>query len=167
MISHDFEASKILGDEGEAKIINYLQSLKSTLEVIDVRDAHAYRDADIDLIWKHKKGTSNVEVKTDQFTSGNVFYETMSAVETGSEGCMIKTKADLLFYYLKNFNELYILDMKEYRDWVTEHYKIRGFKKVNLYNNRYDGSTYTSQGLLIPKTVLDVRSFLKKKVILN
>ena len=161
---HDFNVSMELGKKGEEIIIQYLKNHPNTIDVIDVRDADCYRDNDIDLLWKNNKGTARVEIKTDKVISDYIFYETTSCIETKSVGCMLKTKCDYLFYYLIGTQVLYILRMEEDREWVKEHTKLRHFDSRLIINYRYDGSLYTSEGLLIDKDCLEYQKFFRQKV---
>lgn len=150
---HDFKQSLVLGEQGEGIILDWFKNRNKTSEVLDVRGNPKYRADDIDFIIKDKNGSSrSIEVKTDSYKSGNFFYETVSAVETQSLGCMYKSKADYLVYYFINENKFYVIDFEEFNNWmsklIAERNPYAKFKQFK--NNRYDNSKYTSQGYTIP-----------------
>ena len=163
---HDFKKSIVVGDYGEKIIKEYLQSNPRIVEVEDVSNIPRYQNRDIDLIVQFDDGrAAAIEIKTDTYTSGNIFFETMSNVEHNVVGCMYKTKADYLFYYFTETRELYILNMDKYRAWFEankSHFKRKQFKNVNRQRN----GTYTSVGYTIPKVFLE-ENFRHKKVILQ
>lgn len=159
---YNFEESLDVGKNGEKIVYNYIKNNYKFLEIKDVSDIDGYKIKDIDLLCKYINGEYfEIEIKTDTYDTGNLFFETTSCVERNSLGCMLKTECYFLFYYFINTNELYILNMKEYRNWVIEN--INTFKKIQAKNK-----TFNSSGLLIPKGRLE-KEFNKKyfrKVIL-
>ena len=122
----------------------------------------------IDFVVETSDGSSfTVELKTDTYTSGNIFFETMSNVEHNVKGCMYKSKADFLLYYFTETRELYMLRLPEYRQWFEDnkpHFKKKAFRNVNRKRDGY----YTSEGYTIPKVFLEasMTSYQCKKVIL-
>lgn len=109
--------------------------------------------------------SNTIEIKTDRYTSGNIFYETMSNKEYDVAGCMIKSKADFLFYYFTVTHELYIMKFNQYREWFNEN--IDNFNKKELKNiDRKRINTYTSVGYLIPKAYLETNFKGYKKEII-
>lgn len=136
---------------GEEIVFHHISRQKNIKEIRDVRNIREYQQKDIDyiLVTTDDKEVS-IEIKTDSYDSPNIFFETMSCIETNSIGCMYKTQAKYLYYYFLKTNELYIFDMAKYRDWVTEN--IGGFKKRIVKNwRRGQGVTYCSEGYLVPK----------------
>lgn len=56
---------------------------------------------------------------------------------------MYKTKATYLIYYFLPFQEMFILDMKKYRNWFKENYSSsHGFYKKVIKNYEYDSVGY-------------------------
>lgn len=155
---HNFKDSLAIGEIGEEKILEYLQTSSSVKNIIDVRNVKMYQECDVDLL-VHMQGEKElkIEIKTDTYRSGNIYYETVSAEETGSVGGFEKTKADYMFYYFINLQTLYILDMKKYRVWFKKHqtaFDAAGYQK-KVKNSRYNGSTYTSIGYAFPVLLLE------------
>lgn len=154
MNTYDFKDSILVGEEGERIITSYLQGLTNISAIKDVRDMDDFRDMDIDLVLKTIEGEIiSIEIKTDTYDTGNLFYEYLSCIETGILGCMEKTQADYIFYYFTKTKELYILPVPQFREWV--HKKTYNFQTKKLFNNRHDLSKYTSAGYLIPKRYLE------------
>lgn len=156
--THDFNQSIKLGETGEAIIFDWFNRQECTESIIDVRGDPQYQKDDIDFIVRHTNGKEYpIEVKTDQYTSLNIFYETVSALETDSKGCMHKSKAKYLAYYFINFEKLYIIDLKKFNEWMQDRIKekcpVAEFKEFK--NLRYNGTTYTSQGYTMPLLYLE------------
>ena len=155
---HDFKESIKAGSAGEKIIEAYIKSLASTKDLKDVRKDKKYQKIDVDFLWTNILGEEyTVEVKTDSYTSKNIFYETISCVETNSIGCLDKTETDFIFYYYSNKNELYIIKMKEYKEWFDERidgFNQKGYKKT-FKNKRFDNSFYTTEGYAFPVKLLE------------
>jgi len=163
---HDFKKSIIVGQEGEEIIKNYLRNNPKVESFEDVSNIERYQNRDIDLIVQFKNNTAvAVEVKTDTYTSGNIFYETMSNMEHGVVGCMVKSKADYLFYYFTKTRELYILDFEKYRTWFRAN-RYRFTRKLLKNVDKARTGTYTSEGYTIPKKFLEEDFKGYKKIIL-
>ena len=89
MRTHDFKKSIKVGEYGENLILDFLSNLDNVDFVEDVTGYPAYQNTDIDFLVHFKSGTvSSIEIKTDTYTSGNIFYETISNLEYGVAGCM-------------------------------------------------------------------------------
>lgn len=155
---HNFKDSLKVGEMGEEKILDYLQQSLTVDRIMDVRGDEHYRDVDVDLVVKMTSGEElKIEIKTDTYRSGNMYYETLSAEETGSLGGFEKTEADYMFYYFINLNTLYILDMNKYRQWFKqkqEMFDFLGYQK-KVKNARWKTGTYTSVGYAFPVSTLE------------
>lgn len=164
---YKFENSLNVGYEGEEKVKNFLLSLDNVESIESVQDIKKYQDDDIDFIVKFiNKQFATIEVKTDTYKSGNLYYETKSCIEKNTLGCLEKTKADYIFYYFLKYDRLYILKTNLFREWVQE--EIKNFNlnpsnsklnKKEVLNKRYsydnDNSLYTSEGYTIPLSYLE------------
>lgn len=165
---YSFSQSNKLGKTGEQIIYNYLFSLPDVIDIIDVSDDYEYQEKDIDLLveFKNKPGKYKpIEIKTDSYNSGNIFYETKSCVELGTLGCMEKTKARLLLYYFINTKELYQIVMNPYRKWFEENRDKFSKKSVVNYTHGYD-EIYHTIGYTIPKKFLEKNFNDYKKIII-
>ena len=168
---HDFKKSLVVGEMGEEMILDYLQKSPSISKIIDVRSEKLYQKMDVDLVVVTEEGQElKLEIKTDSYKSGNIFYEWTSAVETGSIGCMEKTQADYLFYYFINLQTMYIFEMDRYRDWFNENkemFDYLGYQK-RLKNKRWNGGTYETVGYAFPIRILeDLSPKWMRKVYIN
>lgn len=164
---YKFENSLTVGCEGEEKIKQFLLSLNNVLKVQSVQNIKKYQIDDIDFIIEFtNKKIATIEVKTDTYKSGNLYYETKSCVEKNTIGCLEKTKANYIFYYFNKYDRLYILKTNLFREWVRE--EIKNFNldpdnsklnKKQVFNKRYSDNNsnnlYTSEGYTIPLYYLE------------
>lgn len=157
-IIHEFQKSLKVGEEGEEHILEYLRRSDTVTNIIDVRDSAPYQKMDVDFLVTLTDGKEyKVEVKTDTYLSGNIYYETLSSLEHDSIGCFEKTKADFLFYYFINAKQLYLFSMVQYRDWFglkKDKFDSLGYQKKPI-NKGWGGKTYTSVGYAFPVSLLE------------
>lgn len=85
-IIHNFSDSLRIGEQGEKEFIEMFSQLPSVKKVIDLRNNKKMQEKDIDFLIKTETGNYTLELKTDTYTSGNFFIETMSAKEIHSLG---------------------------------------------------------------------------------
>lgn len=154
-----FKDSLYLGKEGEKIIYKYFKETNKYKQIIDVSNNKNFQEKDIDFILIDKYNQEiYIEVKTDYYDTGNIFFEIISSIETLSIGCMFKTDAHFLCYYFIKTKELYIFNVKEYIKFIMENIDRFKLKKVK-------NKTYTSLGCLIPKTFIENNFNKYKKVI--
>lgn len=154
-IVHNFKKSINTGYCGEQIIKSYFETNPNIADVIDVSKDKAYQNKDIDFIVKFKNGDSvSVELKTDTYDTGNIFYEAISNQEYNVLGCMAKSKAKCLLYYFIKTKELYVIDFKAYKKWVNDNNERFAKKKIKNVN-RYGNDITHSVGFLIPKKVFE------------
>ena len=166
-IVHNFNKSINIGDYGEQIIKSYFETNPNIADVIDVSKDKTYQDKDIDFIVKLKSGKNiSIELKTDTYDTGNIFYEAISNKEHNVLGCMIKSKAKCLLYYFIKTKELYIIDFKAYRKWVNKNNKRFAKKKIKNINKSGNSITH-SVGLLIPKKIFEKEmiGYFNKKIV--
>ena len=97
---YDFKGRDKLGQIGEAVCQEYLKTWPCVIDIKNVRKDKDYQNKDIDIVIKLKDNqTLTIEVKTDSYISGNMFYETISNDVKNEIGCFEKTKSDFIFYY--------------------------------------------------------------------
>lgn len=144
---------------------NYLNSLSSTVSIENVEDITFYQKLDIDLLWKGKDKNNNIisktiEVKIDSYHhSGNIFFEIISNDTKNTNGCMLVSKADYLFYFFPDIDLLYSFKLSEFKDWALDNqhrFKIRKCKNP----------TYNSWGYLIPRSIIENECDFVKKIII-
>ena len=152
---YNFKDSLIAGKLGEDIVIDYIKKKNYFQSIEDVSEIRKYQNKDIDLLCVDKYGKEySIEIKTDSYDSGNIFFETVSSIENSTKGCMIKTEAYFLFYYFILTHELYIFNMNKYRKWVLGNQNC--FKKACVKNEGF-----RSLGLLVPKEKIE-KCFDKK-----
>ena len=155
---HNFRQSMEVGKRGEEHIIEYLNNSDNVKKIVDVRDIREYQKMDVDFLVTFADGVERkIEVKTDTYKSGNIYYEVISSEESDTLGCFEKTEADYLFYYFVNWGYLYILGMEEYRKWFQEKQELfndAGYKK-RVRNSEGKNKTYTSIGYAYPVSILE------------
>lgn len=171
---YEFNKSLNVGNEGEEKIKDFILSLDHVESVESVQNIKEYQEYDIDFIVTFKnKMKYTIEVKTDTYKSGNLYYETKSCVERNTIGCLEKTKADYIFYYFSKYDRLYILKTKYFRNWVKNEIskfcknpKTSVLSKKNVFNKITFGSKkgiYTSEGYTIPLNYIE-KELLNTKI---
>ena len=159
MKTHEFGASNNIGKWGEGVIKAFLMSRSDIRRYQDVSDVESYQRMDIDGIIHLPSGhRQKIEIKTDTYTTGNIFFETESCVEYNTPGCMYKTKADFLYYYLPGYDKVYVLQMDKYRIWFKLHKHM--FKYHTFINKKKSGDTH-SGGYAIPIEYLEKHFSLK------
>lgn len=152
---HDFETSKAYGKRGENFIYQYLMNRPDIINIWDVRADPFYQDKDVDFITENEAGAKHfIEVKTDSYVSGNLFYETISSIlSPGDDGCMNKTHADTLFYFYPNLKRLYIFDMRSFHSVMTElldWFEAKGYGRRVANINMKGNGTFKSKGYIVP-----------------
>jgi hypothetical protein len=144
------EISKI----GAIIVKKYLESIASTIEVIDVRDETEYQKKGIDFLWRHTVNkspvTTSIEAKTDRYTTGNFVIETVSVKESDIPGWIYTSQSDYIAYYLVGYDTLYVIPTKELRDW----FDVNKAKYRTASTKTRDGGKYTTVFKLVP--IVDV-----------
>ena len=115
----DLEFGKI----GENKTVKYLKSQDWIYEIEDVREDKFWQKHDVDFkITDIYSNIFKIEVKTDRqaHISKNVVFEVTSNKKYGTQGCFIKCKAEVMFYYFSEVDELYYIYVNMLKDYVEE-----------------------------------------------
>jgi hypothetical protein len=136
MIQSKFQQDLKTGEIGEQKVWEYLLGLSITQMLYDVRTDKFFQRLDIDFIHCDKEGEiRKIEVKTDTMAhrTGNLAYEHTSNKYYNTIGCFEKTRADYMFYYLSEVDEIYIINMNKLRNYV--HTNKTRFREVNMGDN--------------------------------
>jgi len=150
--SYTFEEKNYFSKIGIKIVCKYLRSLKKTIDIKNVEDDPAYQKNGIDLIWVYNKGEGkimiSIEVKTDKYTTGNFWFETLSNEALGTLGCFVKSKAKYLFYYFTEWDSMYIISLKKAQSWFKENMKrFRESKTTTNVDGKYK---HTTVGRLVP-----------------
>jgi hypothetical protein len=166
---YNFNDSLVVGAEGEEIVQKYLESKKNIHKVVNMANNEIFYHKDVDFVIQYEepyiyKGEEKIrdrlEIKTDTYTSGNIYYEVVSNENYDVDGCMKKTECDWLAYYFIKFDKLYLLRMEDYRNLVEQLIKENRNdvkrKEVKNYAKKA-GETYTSIGYTIPLYLLEER----------
>ena len=106
------------GMVGEFVVFDALNKLPQIKQVIDVRDDKYFQSVDVDfLVQDRDRQFTWLEVKTDYktFTTGNVIYEVSTS---GNVGCLEKTKASVVAYYIPQSGNIYLCNTEALRRCV-------------------------------------------------
>lgn len=96
---------------------------KKGIILYSVENIPEFNNPDIDLVRKlanEKWEKIEVKVCIIGHSSGNFFLETVSNEDKDTEGCLLTTKSDKLYYYLYKSKKLYIFDTKLLKEWILE-----------------------------------------------
>ena len=155
--SYTFKEKNGFSKIGISLVCSYLNSLKKTIKVDNVEDDKNYQKNDIDLVWVYKKDGKeimiSIEVKTDKYTTGNFWLETISNEELNTPGCFVKSKARYLFYYFTKWDSMYIIPLKKAKEWFLEN--IHRFRESKTTTKDEEGKyRHTTVGRLVPIKVM-------------
>ena len=142
--------------ENMERIHNFLYAREETVGIAEASDEEQ-REQDIDFHWlrllDNKIEELKVEVKFDTqgHATGNFAFETVSNELKSTPGCILRSEADLLFYYFTESKELWVMDMKEVRSWfLSEMASVKNrFRSFETYTVVGSG-VYSSYGRLVP-----------------
>jgi hypothetical protein len=148
-----FNESVDIARVGERVVRDYLDDLDTTKAVIDIRHDTRFMGKDIDfMVYTTKKQIYYVEVKTDfkAHETGNMVYEVHTS---GEKGCLAKTEADYIFYYVYGSKTLYVIDRIKLQSYVNS---FKHLKLIKMGDR--------SDGYLLPLSVLEEHKVVVKKV---
>ena len=137
-----------LGDKGEAVIKYGLKRVYADPRTVpkDINTQLKYGDfvcpgfGEIGI--QHLK----IEVKTEQKYTGNLFFETMSNVDTGRDGWIATSTADELYYLFWDVARGYRIPLFQDVKWQFDYCKNR-FKEVDQKKHQQENLT---RGRLVP-----------------
>lgn len=159
-MTYKYEMNEVMNVAKQAsyEIEKYLRSLECTIDVTNVEDDTAYREKDIDLIWKLLDNSGNkieitIEIKGDRWEkTGNYFFETISNKDKNTPGCFIYTEAIYIYYYFVNTKELHRIPVEKTRKWFLEN--IDKFKEKETSTPVGNDQYYITVGRLVPRKVV-------------
>lgn len=138
---------EVLGEyhAGEFELKKHFRKLGYRVD--DVSNNPAYWSKDIDLILEDNVG---IEVKWDQLiaTTGNMFIETVSDIESNKDGWYKFCEADFLFYGDAENKLYYVFRFSELKQWVEAHKEE--YKVATAADYSRDGIKKYSKGYLVP-----------------
>lgn len=146
MNDHDWNDRLRMGRRGEARIY---RAAVEDWGFVAVRPAPRHLDlAGIDAYFIRRDGTSaTVQVKTCERAqdTGNIAYETVSKLETGAPGAMVKCCAEFFLYYIKATGEVLLFNSKKLASMRKE-WEAR-YEHRDVSTNR---KQWTTRNILVP-----------------
>lgn len=124
----DFNKDLKYGEIGENIAIIKLFNNLGTKQLIDVRKDEWFQKIDVDFLQSTSNGRIvKIEVKTDRqaHLTNNFVFETQSK---GNVGCLARSRADYVYYYVEGNDQLYMVVMKGLRKFLDEHH----FNEVSM-----------------------------------
>lgn len=113
------------GREGEAVVRNLLESSGNFDYVIDCSNDKYFQQKDIDVLALVNDGhIAKYEVKTDRkaHETGNIAFELRT---NGNIGCLAKTEADFVMYYIEGNDRVYCFNAEQMRRYLrTKRFKL-------------------------------------------
>ena len=142
--------------ENMERIHNFLYAREETVGIAEA-SPEEQKEQDIDFHWMRIIGDKIEEIKvevkfdTQGHETGNFAFETVSNELRTTPGCIVRSEADLLFYYFCGSKELWVMGMKEVRSWfLGEMASVKNrFRSFETYTE-VGHSVYSSYGRLVP-----------------
>lgn len=145
---YDFKTQVRKGTEGEALAALYLLACGRVKTVFNRAEDPAFQKRGVDFEVDCGDGeTCWLDVKTDSYTTGNFFFETVSSLEGGKDGCFIKSEAHAWFYWFPKWDRGYWLPLGEVQRFVLG--QADRWRSART-STGVGCSSYTSKGLLVP-----------------
>ncbi len=106
----------VIGEQGEARVKAWLLGLPGVKDV--VKETERYEEFDFRVFTQDDKSFT-VEVKNDdkRATTGNLFLETVSNLNTGR---VTNINCDRLIYVTPGFHDAYSFDFAKFKPWFDE-----------------------------------------------
>lgn len=152
----DFNKDVKKGEKGEYRLKLFLKKYaeNNSMRFLDVSHDKEYQQMDIDFIITDDNEKYAIELKTDSYDSGNMFFEELSSIETHSIGCFLRTKANILLYYFEKTEDVYVFyNIQKFREWYEKN--KNSFRHCKITNRGYGSSYYNAYGGLIPLVQLN------------
>lgn len=117
-----FELDLDRGKSGEEIVLEWLKANPNVKNIIDVREVQGCQEEDVDFIIFLQNDIIKLEVKTDfmAHNSGNIPFEIISNVEANTKGCLAKTKADFVCFYIYENKEMLFIPMVKLRRYIKQ-----------------------------------------------
>lgn len=157
---YDFKSKNEYSKEAVRLITHYLK--RKGHRVLDVQNHHLCQKKDIDLVTYYQNQLETLEIKSDQYTTGNFFFETVSNAGLNRLGCFMYTESDYIYYYFSEWDKLYILPTKDTRNWFIQ--VMNTYREIEVrtsVNPQQD--YYHSYGRIVP--IQDVLKNVKVQAI--
>lgn len=133
------------GARGVERVKAYLTSRGYQVEDVSSNRDFQSQDIDLRVRGKRRQRWRTVEVKTDSYTTGNVFLEIISS--SGRPGCVFGSRAQVWLYYFPKMSLLLFIELPVLQLWLLEH--AGGYERVVVGSRRGKGS-WSIQGIKVP-----------------
>lgn len=138
---HDGSHSNAIGLKGE-QILDAYFSKFYTIEEVTMNEQFQgidrfFHKGDIKLAF---------EYKCDTYTSGNVFVETLSNIESGRLGWAFTSKADYIVYFFLNYDFFLLVKPADVKNALKDWVKCCRYRDVY---NKVEGREWHSRGRLV------------------
>ena len=157
MKTYDFEKKNAASKIGVSRTIKYLESFPDTIRVQNVEDDQNYQRIDVDLLWEciidEQEFNIPIEVKTDEYISGNFWFETWSNKALKTKGCFLKTAADRIFYYFIRWDRAYILPTTAAKEWLIKNMERFRESETSTLDGK-GGIKHITVGKIVPITIV-------------
>jgi hypothetical protein len=157
----DFEGSKKIGKNGETIFANWWKNTFPLTNLKDMSEIPGYQFREIDFIAEYQSGrTVPIELKSDNYQTGNFAIETIANRERGRTGWAFSSEADVLAYYylkgLRNEPNLFFIDFETLRTVLrSNQFPTREVVKERQVNGAGDKTTVVT---LVPRTTVPILS---------
>lgn len=157
MRTYGWKSQAELGTWGQGVVSAYLTAHGYLVE--DVTGNRDYQRQDIDFLVKaqRKQAWRTVEVKTDAYTSGNLFLELVT--DKGLPGCVFKSRAEIWCYWLCELGQLLFIELPKLQLWLVEH--SHEYERTQVGSRRGKGR-WSIEGICVPITHLRLAGVASK-----
>lgn len=133
------------GAVGVATITSWLHAMKQ--DCVNVEAAKPWQTVDVDLLVPITGLDTplRVEVKADNYRTGNVALETVSVIERCRPGWMHCSTADVLAYYFTRTDDLFLFDFTALKGWFARNQSSLWPKTTSTPNRDGTGVEYHTE----------------------
>jgi len=129
MTENAFTDAKKTEAQGLAALIPYANEQGVQIVVTEGQEYLQKVYGDFIALFRNRR-VESVEAKIEQTKTGNAFLESWSHRKRRRRGWMDTCRADKLWLYFLDANELFVMGMGELRNWAFEQGNIERFREV-------------------------------------
>lgn len=143
--TYGWKSQLAVGARGVERVATYLR--EHGFQVQDVTADKDWRHRDVDLLvrGKRKQRWKAVEVKTDSYTTGNIFLELVAS--SGRPGCVFVSRADVWCYWLSALGILLLIELPALQYWLMCH--ADEYRQTQVNSSRGNGR-WSIRGIAVP-----------------
>lgn len=138
-----FEGSRIerdfdFGAAGCAAIEALFRRQLGVDRVYNLEADSSFQKSGVDLIARSgSRDLLRIEVKTERFVSGNLVYEMVSNMTSGSPGWMVSSIAQVLISVLWRTGDVFIQDFQSVKNWINHNRRQYPLRLAGSPNQSY------------------------------